>query len=110
MLSHSGLGDRFWGEALYEAVYNFNRIPSSKSSTPYEMFFNKPADLTDFHKFGASAFIQIPKLKRRKLDDNALKVIYVGHDERAKGKIFLNPKTGKVVRATGEIFLEASQY
>lgn len=112
MLKSSKLPQSLWGEALHETVYNLNRVPCAKGKgkSPYELFHGKPANLDDFHEFGAKAFIPIPKCKRHKLDDKAQEVCYVGHDDRSKGKRFYNSRTNKIDLAMGEVFVDNSQH
>nr|GEW75693.1 hypothetical protein [Tanacetum cinerariifolium] len=42
MLSYSGLGDGFWGEAMLTDCYLLNRVPNKRNkTTPYELWYNK---------------------------------------------------------------------
>jgi transposase InsO family protein len=42
MLSHSGLSEGFWGEAMLMANYLLNRVPNKQNPiTPYELWFKR---------------------------------------------------------------------
>lgn len=110
MINCSELPMTLWGEALFESAYNLNRVPGARGKAPYELFLGKIPDLSDLHEFGCKAYIPIPIEKRKKLDDKALEVRYVGHDSNAKGKRFWDPSSRKVVIATGEVFVDDSQH
>lgn len=86
MLSESKLPKTFWAEAVNTANNTANRIiRRDTGKSPYEMMFGKPPRWEDMKQFGAEAYVMIPKEKRRKLDDKATKMKFVGHDEFSKG-------------------------
>lgn len=85
MTISSRLPKRLWAEAIHNANYTFNRIPSDESGkTPFELMFNKIPTL-DFYEFGSDVLVMIPYQKRRKLDDKAEEMKFLGHDEQSKG-------------------------
>lgn len=86
MMAESNLSIRFWAEAVSTANYVFNRISRKKAEkSPYEMLLEKKPKLNDFYEFGSDVFVMIPDEKRRKLDDKAVKMKFVGYDDNAKG-------------------------
>lgn len=91
MLAESKLEKKFWGEAIATANYIQNRLPTSSSSkTPYELYHEKKPSYTHFRIFGSTAYVHIPKQKRRKLDKKAEKLTFVGYAEGCKAYRFLN--------------------
>lgn len=63
-----------------------------------EVLFGKEPNYNDMYAFGTDVYILTPDKKRRKLDDKAVKGIYVGHDEMSKGYRIANPETYKISR------------
>lgn len=85
MIVDSGLSKSFWAEAIDTANYVLNRIDGKRKISPYELMFNVKPKITHFQEFGCDAYTMIPYEKRRKLDDKAKKVKFVGYDESSKG-------------------------
>ena len=85
MISESGLSKIFWAEAVNTANYVFNRIVSKTRKSPLEMMFGEKPRIKHFNEFGCDAYVMIPYEKRRKLDDKARKMKFVGYDETSKG-------------------------
>lgn len=56
-----------------------------KGSTPYELWYGKPAQFDHFRIFGSEVYVHVPKQKRSKLDPKAKKCIFVGYDDNHKG-------------------------
>lgn len=86
MLIDSGLQNGFWAEAINTANYVLNRtIGKKKAEPPYEIMFNEKLKITNFHEFGSDVYSMVPYQNRRKLDDKAVKMKFIGYDEEAKG-------------------------
>jgi transposase InsO family protein len=86
MLAESGLGKSLWAEAADTANFVFNRMVDGKTKeSPYEKMFGKKPKLPELHEFGADVYSMVPYQKRRKLDDKALKMKFVGYSETSKG-------------------------
>lgn len=86
MICESGLPKNCWAEAVRHGNYVLNRIISSSSDiTPLEMFTKEKPDWTEMKVFGSDVYSMIPKEKRRKLDEKAVKMKFVGIDEQSKG-------------------------
>lgn len=86
MLAESGLPKSLWAEAADTANFTFNRmVDRDTKKSPYEMIFKEKAREVKFHEFGVDAYAMIPYEKRRKLDDKAIKMKFVGYDESTKG-------------------------
>lgn len=87
MIHAKNLDPRLWAEAAHTAVYILNRTGTStvKDSTPYELWYGKPAKFDHFRIFGSEVYVHVPKQKRRKLDPKSKKCIFVGYDDNHKG-------------------------
>lgn len=83
MLISSSLPKKYWAEAVHNATYTFNRIPRNEK-TPYELMFNKTAHC-EFREFGCDVYVMFPYEKRRKLDNKAEIMKFLGCDENSKG-------------------------
>ncbi|KAG5875726.1 hypothetical protein JTB14_007661 [Gonioctena quinquepunctata] len=84
MLFDAELPNRFWGEAIVNANYLQNRLPSgSIDVTPYEMWKNKKPIISHIQRFGCYAYAMIPESQRRKLDEKAVKLRFVGYDKHS---------------------------
>lgn len=81
MLEDSGLGKRFWAEAIDTAVYLGNRIPDENGQSPYHKLFKKHPRIDHVRVFGCQAYVQIPKRFRSKLDKRAWRGIFLGYDK-----------------------------
>ena len=85
MIASSGLQKSLWAEAIDTANYVFNRINCKENKSPYEIIFDEKPKFTHFQEFGCDVYKFIPYEKRRKLDDKAEKMKFVGYDESSKG-------------------------
>lgn len=89
MLAESSLPKSFWAEALDTANNVFNRlIDRNTRKSPHELMFEEKPKETNFYEFGMDAFIMIPYEKRRKLDDKAHRMKFIGYSETSKGLRF----------------------
>lgn len=85
MLIASDLSKKLWAEAINNANQTFNCIPVGElNKSPHELLYGKPPKF-DFREFGCEVFVMVPYEKRRKLDDKADLMRYLGHDLRSKG-------------------------
>lgn len=109
MLADSGLPKTLWAEAVCTANYVFNRLVDRKSGmTPIEAFFGVKPSNKRFYEFGCDAYVMIPYEKRRKLDDKAQKVKFVGYDEESKAFRFID-KNFKIIISREAKFLSSKQ-
>ena len=111
MLQAANLPLTLWAEAVSTAVYLLNRTPSSsvqEGKTPYEVWFEKKANLDHVRIFGSEAFVHIPKQFTTKFDARAKKVILVGYDgESSKYRVY-DPNTKRVSVSRDVILNEKS--
>lgn len=108
MLADSKLSKSFWAEALATAVYLRNRCPtkSVKGMTPFEKLYGYKPKVGHLRVFGCSAYSHIPKDERQKLDDKALKCIFLGYSTNRKGYRLYNPNSRRIVHSRDVKFNE----
>lgn len=86
LLQHAGLSHKFWGEAVMTAAYLRNRSPTSAvTSTPHELFYGAPPDLSHLRVFGCLAWAFIQPNKRGKLDGTGEPCLMLGYSTHQKG-------------------------
>lgn len=63
-----------WGKAVRQDIYLLNRLPTRVLSgmTPYEAWKGKKPNLEHIRLFGCLAYMKIPQVHVKKLDDRSL--------------------------------------
>ncbi|KYN50104.1 Copia protein [Cyphomyrmex costatus] len=86
MLIDSGLDEEMWAEAIVCAAYLLNRTTNKhqRSKTPFEAWYNKKPEIKHLRIFGSTAFVQVPKVNRSKLEPKSAKTVMVGYDGESK--------------------------
>jgi len=79
MLKGAGLPKNLWAEAIIAACYIKNRFTSSGKSTPHELWFGTKPDVSGLRIYGCTAFVHVPKEKRKALDDRSEECILIGY-------------------------------
>ncbi|KXJ62464.1 hypothetical protein RP20_CCG008240 [Aedes albopictus] len=80
MLFDAQLEQRYWAEALSTAVYLQNVLPTKPLDvTPFELWTGVKPKVDHLKIFGCSAWVHIPKVKRKELDATAQKLVFVGY-------------------------------
>lgn len=111
MLIDGELSKKYWGEAILTANYVQNRTLSRTiSSTPFEKWNFKKPNVCHFKKFGSDAYVMIPKQKRRKFDENSVKLKFVGYDENSKAYRFVNVENDKITISRDVEFIQINSY
>lgn len=109
MLKSAELPKFLWSYAMKTIVYIYNRIPNlnnSRQFSPYEGLFGKNPDLSHLRIFGCTAFAYNFSPTRRKLDDRAIKGIFVGYDEKSSAFNIYVPEKRKVMKSGHVVFRE----
>ena len=108
MLFHAKLPQQYWAEAMNTAVYLHNRSPTAilKDRTPYEVWFEQKPDVSNLRVFGCITYTHIPENKRHKLDNKALKTIFVGYPEGTKGYKLFDVQSKRFLRSRNVLFQE----
>lgn len=91
MLIDANLPKTLWAEALNHALFTLNRTRTKTRAPPIEMFFGIPVEQT-FFLFGQDVFVATKEQGRKKLDDRATMMKFVGIDPHAKGLRLWNGK------------------
>jgi transposase InsO family protein len=86
MILHAGVSKSFWAEAVCSAAYIRNRVITTATGvTPYERWYGKKPDVSNFRVFGCTAYAHVPDSSRQKLDQKAVKMRFVGYSLTQKG-------------------------
>ncbi|KAF8365039.1 hypothetical protein HHK36_032960 [Tetracentron sinense] len=83
---------------------------SVKNKTPQEAWSGYKPSVSHLKIFGCIAYAQVPKAKRKKLDDRGEKCIFIGYSEESKAYKLYNPLTNKVVVSRDVIFNEEESW
>ncbi|MBW0462693.1 hypothetical protein O181_002408 [Austropuccinia psidii MF-1] len=99
ILHELGLPREFWGFAFMWAAHLQNLLPSSHTGnrTLTELFLNKKPCYDQVQLFGEMADIHIPREKRQKLDNQAIKGQAVIFLNNSKGCLFYIPQTKELL-------------
>ena len=93
MLKANGI-PYFWAEFVACAIYLLNRTSSKlQDQTPQEVWSGHKASMAHLKVFSSITYSHIPHERRKKLDDNSEKCIFVGYSERSKAYKLYNPIT-----------------
>ncbi|MCO5590655.1 hypothetical protein L7F22_044628 [Adiantum nelumboides] len=111
MLRIACLPPSFWEEAISTACYLQNRSYSrSIKGIPYSLWYGKEPDYSSLRIFGCTCYAYIPAPSRNKLDDRALKAIFVGYGEPhgVKGYRLYDPVKKDFLFSRSLVFDESS--
>ncbi|MCO5546822.1 hypothetical protein L7F22_000258 [Adiantum nelumboides] len=102
MLKAKSLPHNLWMEAVACAAHVLTRCPTRalKTITPYESWYDKKSSVSYLCVFGCLSYAHIPQQLRGKLDDKAVKCIFVGYNSGRKGYRLYNPATNKIFAET----------
>lgn len=107
LLRDADMDKRYWGEAVHTANYLLNRLPcSATGKTPYELWYGERPDYKHLRIFGSTAYVHVPKEKRKKLDQKSHRMIFVGYADGRKAYRFLDPETDAVTISRDAKFVE----
>ena len=76
-----------------------NKYPdrSVKDKTPYEAWSGLKLEVTHFHIFGSRAWARIPSKKRKELDPQSTKCIFVGYPDGVKGYHLIDISSDRLI-------------
>ncbi|MCO5602817.1 hypothetical protein L7F22_056956 [Adiantum nelumboides] len=108
MLKAKSLPHKLWIREVACAAHVLNRCPTRalKTITPYESWYDRKPSVSYLCVFGCLAYAHIPQKLRGKLDDKAVKCIFVGYNSGSKGYRLYNPATNKIFEGRDVIFAE----
>ena len=102
MLSHAGLGNVYWAEAVATATYLRNRMVLTTlkiGETPYLLWYGEKPNLKHVRVFGSIVYTHIPDRNRKKLDKKAQKLRFIGYTGTANNyKVWDEEKHKSYVR------------
>lgn len=112
MIKGKHLLDKFWMEALMFANYVLNRCPTKafRVVTPYEAWNGRKPMVSHMRVFGCLAYALVPSQQHHKLQDKAIKCIFVGYSAESKGYHLYHPLTDNIVVSCDVVFAENSAH
>ena len=111
MLIDANMPNKYWGEALLTANHLQNRLPASgEYITPQEKWSGRKPSLNYIRRFGCTAYMAIPAERRRKLDEKARKLVFVGYESGSKAYRLLDTTTDKVYISKDVHFIEGDHH
>jgi len=95
MIHENNLAKHFWAEAVNTTCYvqNIIYIRPILEKTTYELFKGRRPNISYFHQFGCTCYIQNNKLYLEKFDAKAQRGIFLGYSERSKAYKVCNSET-----------------
>ena len=109
MITHAGLPNRYWAEAVATAAYIRNRAPTAaikSGATPYERWYGRKPKVSHLKVFGCTAYAHVLDAERRKLDKKAVKLYFVGYRQNSKGYRLFDEDGKKIVVKRDVTFYE----
>lgn len=107
MLDDADLGKEFWAEAVHHATYLINRsVNRTTGKTPEEIWSGERPNLSKLKMFGNKVMVHVNKQQRRKWDEKAEKMIFIGYADTQKGLRCFDLKKRKVVTCRDVVFLD----
>ena len=108
MVKSQLLPNGFWLEAVMCAAYILNRCPTKalQSITPYEAWHGRKPSIGHLRVFGCVAYALVHVQQRQKLDDKAVKCIFVGYSSESKGYRLYHPQSKHILIRRDVVFVE----
>lgn len=98
MLTDAGLPKYLWAEAVNMANYIQNRtITKGADTIPHILWNDSKPNVVNWQIFGTKCYVHIPTEKRRKLDNTATQMIFIGYDGESKAYRCFDPVNRKLV-------------
>ena len=90
------------------APYILKRFPTKALQfiTPYEAWHGKKPSIGHLRVFGCLAYALVPMQQHRKLDDKAVKCIFVGYTVESKGYRLYHPQSKRILISRDVVFVE----
>ena len=108
LLAGKNVPKMFWPEAVKWATYVLNRSPtlSAKDITLEEAWSDKKPSVKHFRVFGCLAFVHIPNVHRKKLDNKSIKCVLSCVSEESKAYKLYDPIEKKIIVSRDVVFEE----
>ena len=106
MLKAKGMSNYFWAKVITCVIYLINRSPtrSAPNKTLIEAWSGFEPNVQYLKVLGSITYAHVPKAARTKLDDKAVKTIFIGY--KHEGYKLYNPMTKKVIVSRDVTFVE----
>jgi hypothetical protein len=112
MLDDAGFSKKHWPIVVSVAVYLKNRTPTQSvvSKTLYKAWHGRKPSLQHIRVFGCSGFIHNAKEKRKKLDCNATRSIFIAYPISIKQYFIYDPLAMTFYCSRDVVFREGMRY
>lgn len=112
MLIGRSVPKTYWAEAIATAIYLHNISPTValNNVTPREAYFKSKPKISHLRVFGCVCYAHIPEERRQKLDDKAVRCIFVGYSTNRKGYKCWDPRGRKIILSRDVVFDEDAGY
>ena len=109
MLHDAHLPLSFWGYGVNAFIETHNHCPTTAvlNSTPYEVWFKQKPSIAHLCVFGSTAYVHVPKAKRKHLQSHTVKCIMVGYEAGTKAWLLWDPEKKTVTTSRDVIFDES---
>lgn len=109
LLKERNMPSYMWGEAIRHAVYLLNWLPTRAlvGATPYESWSKKKPHVDYLKVFDCIAYMKIPSVHTKKLDNISKCVMHLGREAGTKAYRLFDLDTGSVHISRDVIFDEA---
>lgn len=98
MLTDAHLPYYLWAEAVSMANYIQNRtITKGADEIPHILWYGTKPSVVNWQIFGTKCYVHVPSEKRRKLDNTATQMIFIGYDSESKAYRCFDPVNRKLV-------------
>jgi hypothetical protein len=87
LMTTAGLPKYLWFHSVAHACYLINRMPCRTlgMSSPYELLFHKPPDVSQFKVFGSACYPFLRPYSHDKLDSRTTQCVFLGYALGYKG-------------------------
>lgn len=108
MLSGAGLEQKFWAKAIATTCYLINKSPTSAlvDKMSMEAWSGHTPSLRHLIVFGFEEYAHVQKEKRTKLENKAMKCIFIGYNYDVKGYKLWDLVAQKAIHSRSDIFRE----
>lgn len=111
-LKEKRVPQQFWAEAVRHVVYVLNRLPTRalSSYTPYQAWSGSKPNISHTRVFGCCAFMKIPNIQTKKLDDRSKYVVYLGREPGTKAHRLYDPEEKRVFIIRNVVFVKSNSW
>ena len=109
LLIESSIPSKYRVEALSNAVYLINRLPSKvlNLESLYFRLYHKNSSYDNFHTFGCICFVRLCPSQCDKLSIQSTKCVFMGYNTSQKGFLCYDPCSNKFHVSRNVVFFES---